>query len=51
MISAFIRFAVSLALLAGIIVYFVMPVIQGLSILGGALSPIHTIGVHRDVSR
>lgn len=43
MISTFIRFAVSLALLVGIIVYFVLPVVQGLSVLGGALSPVHTI--------
>jgi hypothetical protein len=43
MINAFIRCAVSLALLAGIIVYFVLPVVQGMSLLGGALSPVHTI--------
>jgi len=43
MIREIVRFAASLALVAGIIVYFVLPVVQGLSLLGGALSPVHTI--------
>lgn len=38
MTSAFIRFAVSLALLAGIIVYFVVPVMQGFDDIGSILS-------------